>query len=244
MFDPYAHSTGVKKVEIVPAVLPKNFKDLEDHVLQIAGKVKRVQVDIVDGVYAHGTTWPYRDHGTFDTIVSQEKGLPHWDELNYEFDLMISNPADKVMDYVHAGASHIVVHARSEDAVEAIQKLVDLREDGGAFSVQVGVALMCDAQPEELEPFEAQYDYVQVMGIARIGRQGEPFDQRALHLLERLHTRYPELPLQIDGGVRAETIPALVKAGAKFLIAGSAVFGQDDPAQAVAALENMANGTM
>ena len=93
MFDPYAHSTGVKKVEIVPAVLPKNFKDLEDHVLQIAGKVKRVQVDIVDGVYAHGTTWPYRDHGTFDTIVSQEKGLPHWDELNYEFDLMISIPA-------------------------------------------------------------------------------------------------------------------------------------------------------
>ena len=249
MFDPYARKDTQKKVEIVPAVLPKNFSDLENQVLQIAGRVHRVQVDIVDGTYAHGTflhkaTWPYNDHATFDTIVSQEKGLPHWDELNYEFDLMLHNPAEKVMDYVHAGASHIVVHARSDGSAEAVQKLVDLREDTGALSVQVGVALMCDAQPEELNIFEAQYDYVQVMGIATIGRQGEPFDVRALHLLERLHARYPDLPLQIDGGVKAENIPQLVKAGATFLIAGSAVFGADDPASAVKELEKIANGTM
>ncbi len=173
--------------------------------------------------------------------MSQERGLPSWDELNYEFDLMINDPFERVMDYVHAGASHILVHARSPGAVQAVQKLVDLREDSGALSVQVGVALMCDAQPQELEPFEAQFDYVQVMGIAHIGRQGEPFDIRAQHLLERLHTLYPDLTLQIDGGVNAETIPGLVKAGAQFLIAGSAVFGQDDPASAYKELEGLAN---
>ena len=249
MFDPYARSTAPKKIEIVPAVLPKNFKDLESHVDKIAGTVKRVQVDIVDGLYAHGTflhkaTWPYHDKGSFDKIVSEEHGLPHWDTLNYEFDLMINDPAAHVMEYVHAGASHIVVHARSPGSVEAVQHLVDLREDGGAFSVQVGVALMCDAQPEELNLFEAQYDYVQVMGIATIGRQGEPFDERSLHLLERLHVRYPDLPLQIDGGVNAERIPAFVKAGAQFLIAGSAVFRADDPGAAVAELTKIANGTI
>jgi ribulose-phosphate 3-epimerase len=249
MFDPYAYKDELKKIEIVPAVLPKSLKDLEDHVLHVAGKVKRVQVDIVDGVYAHGSfmhkaTWPYHDTATFNTIVTQEKGLPHWDELNYEFDLMISDPAEKVMDYVHAGASHILVHARSNGSVEAVQHLVDLREDSGAISIQVGVALMCDAQPEELDKFEAQFDYVQVMGIATIGRQGEPFDVRALHLLERLRTRYHGITLQIDGGVTADTIPQLVKAGATFLIAGSAIFGADDPAQAVSELEKIANGTI
>jgi ribulose-phosphate 3-epimerase len=249
MFDPYSRGTGPRKIEIVPAVLPKDFKDLAAHAEHIVTAAKRVQVDIVDGVYAHGSfmhkaTWPYHDRGSFEKIVSEEHGLPHWDTLNYEFDLMIADPLEKVMDYVHAGASHIVVHARSGGAVEAVQKLVDLREEGGAFSVQVGVALRCDAQPDELEPFEAQYDYVQVMGIATIGRQGEPFDQRALHLLERLHARYPDLSLQIDGGVNAKTIAALVKAGARFLIAGSAVFGQNDPAQAAQELEKIANGTM
>jgi ribulose-phosphate 3-epimerase len=244
MFDPYAHSDTPKKIEIVPAVLPKNLKDLSAHVEQVAGKANRVQVDIVDGAYAHGKTWPYHDASSFQKVVTEEHGLPHWDTLNYEFDLMISNPVEKVMDYVHAGASHIVVHARSDGSIEAVQKLVDLREEGGAFSVRVGVALMCDAQPEELEPFEAQYDYVQVMGIAHIGRQGEPFDVRALHLLERLHTRYPDLVLQIDGGVNVKTIPQLAKAGAKFLIAGSAVFGQDDPGEALKELEKIANGTI
>jgi ribulose-phosphate 3-epimerase len=229
--------------------VPKNFKDLETHVLQIAGHAKRVQVDIVDGVYAHGTfmhknTWPYRDTGTFEKIVTEERGLPHWDEVNYEFDLMINNPADKVIDYVHAGASHIIVHARSPGAVHAVQQLVDMREEGGAFSVQVGVALACDAQPDELEPFEAQYDYVQVMGIATIGRQGEPFDQRALHLLERLHARYPQLALQVDGGVNKETIPGLVKAGAQYLVAGSVVFGASDPGSAAKELEQIANDTI
>jgi len=241
MFDPYAQSGTPKKIEIVPAVLPRNFKDLASHAEQIAGKVKRMQVDIVDGSYARGATWPYHDHVSFDKIVSEEHGLPHWDDLNYEFDLMIADPAERVLDYVHAGASHIIVHARSGGSVEAMQKLVDLREEGGAFSVKVGIALMCDAQPEELEPFEAQYDYVQVMGIARIGRQGEPFDVRALHLLERLHTRYPDLALQVDGGVNAKTIPQLAKMGVQYLIAGSAVFGQDDPGLAVKELEALAN---
>jgi ribulose-phosphate 3-epimerase len=246
MFDPYAHASGPSKIEIVPAVMPKDFKDMSAHVDLVAGRAKRVQIDIVDGIYAHGSfmhkaTWPYRDTASFQKIVSQEHGLPHWDTLNYEFDLMITNPIEKVMEYVHAGASHILVHAKSDGAVQAVQQLVDLREEGGAFSVQVGVALTCDAQPDDLEPFEAQYDYVQVMGIATIGRQGEPFDERALHLLERLHARYPELPLQIDGGVNGKTIPALVKAGAQFLVAGSAVFGKDDPAQALVELEKLAN---
>jgi ribulose-phosphate 3-epimerase len=246
MFDPYQHSDKPKGIEIVPAVLPKNKQDLEVHAEKIVGVAKRIQVDIVDGIYAkgsfgHASTWPYHDHASFDKIVAEEHGLPHWDELNYEFDLMINDPLEKLMSYVHAGASHIVIHARSPGAVEAVQKLVDMREEGGAFSVKVGVALMSDAQPDELDKFEAQFDYVQVMGIAHIGRQGEPFDIRAQHLLERLHARYPDLSLQVDGGVNKETALQLVKAGTQVLIAGSAVFGAEAPAEACKELERVAN---
>ena len=227
--------------EIVPAVLPNSLKELTEHIVKIQGAVKRVQVDIVDGKYAHGKTWPYHDAGTFEKIVTEEQGLPLWGELNYEFDLMIHNPFERVIDFVHAGASHIVVHARSPGSVEAVQRLVDLREDSGAFSVQTGVALMCDAQPEELEPFEAQYDYVQVMGIARIGRQGEPFDKRALYLLERLHARYPKLPLQIDGSVTLEHAYALAKAGATRLVVGHDIWNADDPLDEIKKLQAEAN---
>jgi ribulose-phosphate 3-epimerase len=246
MYDPTEPAPLPNKVEIVPAVLPKSLSDLESHAVKVKDIAKRLQVDIVDGIYAHGTgwsgtTWPYRDGDTFKKIVTEEHGLPLWDFFDYEFDLMVEDPLAVVMEYVHAGASQIIVHARSKTAVDALQKLVDLREDTGALSVKVGVALMPDAQPDELDAFEAQYDYVQVMGIDHIGRQGEPFDKAALNLLRRLRERYPNLPLQVDGSVNKTDAVELVKAGANTLVCGSAIFAQDDAGAAYKELEALVN---
>jgi len=250
MFDPYGNPLRHERVEIIPAILEKSFKAIEQKATLIKGIARRVQIDVVDGSFAKTsgffshTTWPYQDQSSFKRVVNYEHGLPFWGDINYEFDLMIKDPTEHIMDYVHAGASHIIVHARATDAVLAVQKLVDLREDSGAFSVKAVVALMCDAQPEELEKFEAQFDYVQVMGIATIGRQHQPFDERALHLLERLHDRYPQLHLQVDGSVTKDTAARLVKAGANSLVAGSAVFGAKDAKAAYIELESAANATI
>lgn len=233
-------------VEIVPAVLPKNFKDLEKHLAAVrpgASGAKVVQIDVVDGVFVHNRTWPYRDEGTFAKVVEEEKGLPFWEEFDFQFDLMIDHPETRVMDFVHAGGNHIILHARSAGALEAFQKLVELREEGGALSFKAGIALLSSAQPEELEPFEAQFDFIQIMGIAKVGYQGEPFDKHAIYLVERMRKRYPDLVIQVDGGVSMENANALVKAGASRLVVGSAIFKQDDPAQAVAALRAEANRT-
>ncbi len=154
---------------------------------------------------------------------------------------MIDHPEVTVLDYVHAGATHIVLHARSNGAMEAFQKLIELREDSGAFSVKAGLALLPTSQPEELEPFEAEFDFVQVMGIEKVGFQGEPFDKHAIYLIERMRKRYPDLIMQVDGGVSMENANALAKAGANRLIVGSGIFKQDDPIAAIAALRTEAN---
>jgi ribulose-phosphate 3-epimerase len=231
-------------VEIIPAVLPKSFKDLEKRLGVVRPEFsgsKMAQIDVVDGVFARNRTWPYRDESTFAKIVEEEKGLPFWEEFDFQFDLMIDHPETRFMEFVHAGASHIILHSRSEGALNAFENLVDLRQEGGAFSVKVGVALLPTAQPDELEPFEAQFDFVQVMGIDKIGYQGEPFDKHALYLIERMRKRYPSLTIQVDGGVSMENANALAKAGANRLVAGSAIFGQDDPIQAIADLRAEAN---
>jgi ribulose-phosphate 3-epimerase len=228
-------------IEIIPAVLPKSWDDLKNHLELVRGVTRHVQIDIVDGHFAHGKTWPYKDGDMFAKIVEQEHGLPFWEELDFEFDLMVQDPAEVVLNYVHAGASRIVVHAASKTAVHAVQQLIDLNEDTGAFSVQVGVAIGALENPDLLEQFEEQYDFVQVMGIERIGRQGEEFSQKALFLLERLRRRYPHLPLQVDGGLRLENATALVAAGATRLVAGSAIFGTDDVPAAYKALYTGAN---
>lgn len=228
-------------VEIIPAVLSASFKDLQEGLARLRGVAKHVQIDVVDGTFAKSKTWPYRDTDTFEKIVEQEYGIPFWEEFDFEFDLMITDPSVEVQKYVHAGASRIIVHAGSNNAEQAIQTLIDLREDGGAFSVAAGVALLPGSPLEALEPFEAQFDFVQVMGIKHIGRQGEPFEQKALYLLERLRRRYPELPLQVDGGVTMETARALAQAGATRLVSGSAIMKAKDPKAAYEALVQEAN---
>jgi len=229
-------------VAIIPAILPASWRDLEEHCQLLRGVVRHVQIDVVDGHFAKHKTWPYRDGETFKKIVEEEHGLPFWEELDFEFDLMVGDPAAVVGDYARAGASRIIVHAAAQSAEAAVQKLVDLNGDSGAWSVGIGVALNAHAQPEDLEKFEEQYDFVQVMGIERIGRQGEPLSQQALYLLERLRHRYPKLPLQVDGGVRLENARRLIAAGAQSLVAGSALFEADDVGEAYKALYNTVNG--
>lgn len=228
-------------IEIIPAILPASFKDLQKTLTRLQGVAPRVQVDVVDGVYAHAKTWPYKDSGTFETIVKEERGLPFWESLDYQFDLMIADPAAEIERYVSAGATQVVIHTNSPSAEAALQRMVDKRDEMGSYPVQVGVAVGVDTQPDVLEPFEAQFDFVQVMGIAREGRQGEPFNIHALYLLERLRARYPSLPLQVDGGVTKENVRQLVLAGATRLVVGSALWKEEDPGEAYRTLYTEAN---
>lgn len=230
------------QVDIVPAVLARSFKEIEEQCTRIAGIATRVQIDVVDGRYAKPATWPLHDGAHFKKIVEAGRGLPHWDRLDFEFDLMVEDPAAIAMEYVHAGASRVLLHAKSSSAMKALEQLLGLRDsDDGDFSVKVGVALGVEQNLDDLEPFEAQFDFVQVMGIEREGRQGQPFDQRARWLLERLRRRYPALPLQVDGGVSLENARALAEAGATRLVVGSALWSAPDLKAAYEALYNEAN---
>lgn len=230
-------------VEIIPAILPHTFAALDEALGRVAGAAPLVQVDIVDGRFARGATWPYKDHkGAGSLAMQEEMGLPHWEALNFEFDLMVEDPAAVVEEYVKLGAARLVVHAASPTAPRALELLsrVNDRDDGAAV-VGVGVAVGLGEPLDALLDFNDQFDFVQVMGIAHIGKQGEPLDERARTMLERLRRRYPHMQLQVDGGVRLENARALAQAGATRLVCGSAIMGADDPRAAYDALVAEAN---
>jgi len=226
-------------IEVVPAVLAKSWGELTDSVELVHAFAKSVQIDVVDGHFVRHKTWPYKDRATFDKIVKEERGLPHWEKLDFEFDLMINDPAAEVGNFVRAGASRIVLHASAPGTDAALESLADMREPGGEFYVRVGIALSIGGEPHELE--RLQPDFVQVMGIEHIGKQGEPLHRRAVYLIERVRRLYPAMQIQVDGGVRAQNIQQLVAAGANRIIAGSAILGADDPEAAYKELVALAN---
>lgn len=216
--------------DIIPAILPKSYAELEDKLNLISGHAPLVQIDVCDGSYTQSRTWPYLK-GDFDQIfqdiIEQNRALPGWEETDFEFDLMVKGAYEKIPDFISAGATRIVVHKDSVSGEELESILNDFgkkSDELGPFDIELGIALPSDATPADVAPFVEKIHFIQVMGIAQAGFQGQPFDPRAAELVAALRAAYPDLPVSVDGGVNLETAKVLLEAGADRLVVGSALF--------------------
>lgn len=221
-------------MEIIPAVLPATFEDLEGTLSRLRGIAPLVQIDVVDGIFAPNRTWPYSDQSSFEPIATGEKGLPLWEEFEFEVDSMAARVEKSAMQWVSAGVSRIIIHVESQDASQAVAALQ--RERGGALGLQVGLALSIETPLSALDAYADMFDYVQLMGIARIGFQGEALDERVYERIASLRAMHPDGTIQIDGGVKLENAPRLKDAGVNRLVAGSAILNAPDPRAAYRAL--------
>jgi ribulose-phosphate 3-epimerase len=216
-----------KKIEIIPAILPKDFLELEDKISLIEGLVKTVQIDVCDGQFVPNASWPYKKNDvTFENIVKEADGLPGWDKLNFEIDLMVNRAEEVVDEWVSAGATRIIIHVEMKgDLAAAIEKLQGRAEVGLAFNVETPIDI--------IEKFKDRIQFIQCMGIDRIGFQGQPFDEAVTRKIKEIKLKYPEMPVSVDGGVSLEDAPILIEAGVDRLVVGSAIFNSDNVFEAV-----------
>lgn len=221
-------------MHIVPAIIPKEFSDIPGKLELVKGVADTVQIDIVDGMFAPNKTWPYiGDHGEIGDILREDTGLPFWEDFEFEFDLMVGKPAEAVPFWVRAGASRVIVHVESIEA----NALSDLIHEW-KHTVDVGLALKPSTPNSVLDTFLHEVSFVQCMGNDKISFGGVPLDEKlVLPKIADLRTRYPELTISIDIGVNFDTAPLLIEAGANRLVAGSAVFGRANPAEAIKDLD-------
>ncbi|MGH7141235.1 MAG: hypothetical protein ACREGH_01190 [Minisyncoccia bacterium] len=260
----------MSNVQIVPAILVPSLQELEASLARVTGAARAVQIDVIDGRYVPNTTWPFgsgeqqaaSSGGTFVeaktseplTVDSGQKDiiqLPFAEEFEFEIDLMVERPLDIARAFIAAGAARIIIHADAEGAREALESLQSSRKGpslrpvakDSPLQLLIGVALSCDASLESLGAFEGLYDFVQVMGIEKVGFQGQPFDKSAVELVAAVHAADPDLKIQVDGAVGEETIPDLVRAGATRLIVGSRIFASDDPKEALRSLQMTVNSS-
>ena len=213
----------MKKIEIIPAVLPKDYFELEEKVETIKGFTKRMQVDICDGQFVLSATWPYKkEDDTFEKLQKEEVGLPGWETIDYEFDLMVNRPEDIVESWIIAGANRLIIHVEAKGDIKSA-----LEEINGA--VEVGLAINIDTDISALEPYKDDISFVQCMGIDQIGFQGQSFDDQVLKKIKAVKKAYPNLAISVDGGVSMDNALSLIKAGADRLVIGSAIFGSNNP---------------
>lgn len=218
----------MSKIEIIPAILPKDFAEVEDKTSLVLGLVKTVQIDVCDGQFVPNATWPYKKHDdTFQKLVKEEDGLPNWEKLNYEIDLMVNRAEEIVDEWVSAGAMRIIIHVEMKgDFADAIARLKDRAE--------IGLALNIETSVDVIEPFKDQIQFVQCMGIDNVGFQGQKFDQEVINKVREIKSKYPNLLISVDGGVSLENAPKLIEAGVNRLVVGSAIFDSDNVFEAIA----------
>ncbi len=227
--------------EVIPAILAKDIHELRERIAQIAPLASTVQIDMCDGKFVDSFSWPMSpyDQESAEAILNEEEGLPFWDSVDFEFDLMVTKAHEQFEFFVRLGAKRIVFHIEAEGNIDAFKEFLEGLDMYTRENIQIGVALNTTTSIETIKPIILFVDFVQCMGIEHIGHQGEPFDDRVLAQIAALRALYPELIISVDGSVDEDTAPRLVEAGANRLIVGSALMRSYDVRETMRNLENL-----
>lgn len=207
--------------EAAPAVLPSlllcDFGDLKSEVarLQDAG-AGVLHLDVMDGHFVPNMTYGM-------PIV---KGLRDHTEMPLDVHLMISDPMKYAGPMVEAGADLLTFHAEAvRDPLETARQLKQL-------DVGVGIAINPDTPLGVISSCLGEVDLVLVMSV-EAGFGGQSFNPIALEKLKAIRSNYPDLLLEIDGGIDASTIGLAREAGCDLFVVGSAIFKRDDYGAAI-----------
>jgi ribulose-phosphate 3-epimerase len=190
-----------------PSILAADFAHLADDVKKAEeGGAAYVHFDAMDNHYV-----PNLSIGpVVAASLVPETNLP------VDAHLMVDNPDNLIPMFLDAGVASISVHP---EAVTHLHRALGVIRAGGA---EAGVALNPTTPPESIEWVLPQLDYILVLSV-NPGFGGQSFIPEMIQKIERLK-EITDLPIQVDGGINAETAPLATRAGATVLVAGSAVY--------------------
>jgi ribulose-phosphate 3-epimerase len=213
----------LRERRVAPSILSADFARLGAQVGEVmAAGARVIHVDVMDGHFVPPITIGSLIVGSLADQVHAAGGI-------LDVHLMIERPERQVAEFARAGADVITVHA--EATAHLHYALAAIRDAGCAAGAAVNPA----TAPTALAEIPEMVDVALCMSV-NPGWGGQPFIDASLEKLARLRSLLPGTPLEVDGGVDAKTAGPCAKRGASLLVAGSAVFGASEPAEAYAAI--------
>ncbi|MBY0376725.1 hypothetical protein K2P96_02010 [Patescibacteria group bacterium] len=218
-------------VEIIPAIIAKNYEELKNNVALVRGVVPVVQIDICDGNFVKSTTWPF-EGGDFDVhfqaILNEQEGMPFWESVDFELDLMVQNAIENFDIYTKLGPKRIIFHLEAVGDLNDFKDFLEAIDPYTRDSISIGLAFNPSTSLEQVFPLLNHVDFIQCMGSDELGMHGVELDPKVIEHIKILREKYFDLPIAVDIGVNEQTAPLLIDAGATKLVSGSAIFNSND----------------
>jgi len=211
---------------IAPSVLSADLGRLREQVeAAVRGGAEWIHVDVMDGHFVPGITFGA-------PMISAVRAIT---DVPIDVHLMVDRPERYVADYAAAGADVFTIHP--EATVHVQRHLATIRE----FGMRAGLALNPGTPLSFLEEVVDDVDLVLVMSV-NPGYGGQAYlpasSSKITRVRELLTRRGCSAKVEVDGGITVDTIRPAFEAGADTFVAGTAVFGTDDPEAAVQALRS------
>jgi len=209
------------KVKIAPSLLSCDFSRVEDEIAKVkAAGADLLHVDVMDGHFVPNIT-------IGPVVVAAMRRVT---DLTLDVHLMIEEPLRFIPAFIKAGSNMITVHCETIDKA-SFKKIYSLLRKNG---IKIGVSLNPKTSLKRIEPYLDFIDYCLVMSV-NPGFGGQEFISTVIPKIERLRRIFAK-DIEVDGGVNEKVAPKLIEAGATILVAGSFIFGANDPKEAIRSL--------
>lgn len=209
-------------LKISPSILASDYANLQSELDRISTS-DLIHIDVMDGHFV-----PNISIGA--PVVAACKKVC---DVPFDVHLMISNPLDYAEDFAKAGADIICFHTECDsDTEQTIDKILSLGK-------KAALAIKPATPIDEVVKYLDKISMVLVMTVEP-GFGGQSFMESTMPKIEAIRKINPDIDIEVDGGINADTVKIAAKAGANVFVAGSAVFKSENPAETIALLKKNA----